>query len=383
VLKKSNERILIDPGKRYKQVTVRLWGNGAVLRAEVGGAEVSYSKPFLVHTDQLIVSRIDARHGAIGIVPPDLDGAIASPDFPVFALDKTRIIPGFLDWMSKSRAFVHLCRLASEGTTNRVRIKEEGFLAIGIPLPSLSEQSRIVTALDAIASKIEEARGLRKDAERSVGRLVDAAARDSFSRLKAIRVPLSKVTSKIGSGSTPRGGRSVYLDSGIPLIRSHNVRMRNFQWDGMAFIDEQTHTSMKGTQVQAGDVLLNITGASIGRVACAPSDMARANVSQHVSIIRPIPELDRRFLMFWLSQPAIQSMIDELQKGATRQGLTKAQIEEFEVPLPPISEQRRIASYLDTLQEESNLLMRLQTEVSTELESLLPSSVDKAFRGEL
>src|SRR5207245_7683623 len=121
----------------------------------------------------------------------------------------------------------------------------------------------------------------------------------------------------------------------------------------------------------------------IGRVACAPSDMTRANVSQHVSIIRPTPEVDSRFLMFWLSLPAVQSMIDELQKGATRQGLTKAQIEEFEVPLPPMSEQRRIASYLDTFQEDSSRLMRLQTEVSIELESLLPSSVDKAFRGEL
>jgi type I restriction enzyme S subunit len=159
--------------------------------------------------------------------------------------------------------------------------------------------------------------------------------------------------------------------------------MRNFRWDGIAFIDKTTHEIMRGTQVKPNDVLLNITGASIGRVACAPSDLAEANVNQHVAIIRPIEALNPRYLMYWLSQPSIQDFINDKQKGATKQGFTKAQIESFEVPLPPLPEQRRIVAYLDDLQKEVKTLKRLQSETAAELNALMPSILDKAFKGEL
>ena len=91
-----------------------------------------------------------------------LDGAVVSSDFPVFTLNSARILPEFLDWMSKTHEFVDLCKAASEGTTNRVRLKEERFLATQITLPSLEEQRRIVARIEELAIKIEEARGLKK-----------------------------------------------------------------------------------------------------------------------------------------------------------------------------------------------------------------------------
>jgi len=194
---------------------------------------------------------------------------------------------------------------------------------------------------------------------------------------------LAALTTKIGSGSTPSGGRAGYPTSGVPFVRSMNVRMRRFQWDSIAFISADTHKQMSGTRVRPGDVLLNITGASIGRVACAPNDLQEANVNQHVAIIRPTQEIEANFLMYWLSQPRTQEFINNEQKGATRQGFTKAQIEAFDIPLLSVSEQRRIVAELDALQAEVDKLKRLQAETAAELDALLPSILDKAFKGEL
>ncbi len=162
-----------------------------------------------------------------------------------------------------------------------------------------------------------------------------------------------------------------------------NVRMRYFKWDDIAYIDESTFQAMKGTQVKPNDVLLNITGASIGRVACVPSDLLEANVNQHVAIVRPSGELTSSYLMYWLSQPKVQDYINDKQKGATRQGFTKAQIEALEIPIPPIEEQRRIVAYLDSLQSRVESLKQLQAATAAELEALMPALLDKAFKGEL
>ena len=384
LLIKSDELVEIHPNKRYKQVTVRLWGKGVVQRDEVNGAEIAAKKRHVVRSQQFILSHIDARSGAFGLIPESLNGAVVSNDFPTFKLDNSQIIPKYLNWISKTNNFVELCKAASEGTTNRVRLKEDVFLEIKIPLPPLDEQRRIVARIEELAAKIEGAHELRKKAREELKALFESAVGTLFNQFNSVeRKKLSTLTTKIGSGSTPKGGRASYPSSGIPFIRSLNVRMRYFQWNDIAFIDKTTHDVMRGTIVKPNDVLLNITGASIGRVVCAPSDLAEANVNQHVVIIRPIEELNPQYLMYWLSQPSIQEFINDKQKGATRQGFTKAQIESFEVPIPPLPEQRRIVAYLDALQEKVDTLKHLQSETSAKLDALLPAVLDKAFKGEL
>lgn len=168
VLTKSETWIDLDPTAHYQEITVRMWGNGVVLRREVAGSEIAASRRLQVHTDQFIISRIDARHGASGLIPQNLDGAIVSNDFPVFALNESLILPQFLGWLSKTRQFIDLCLIASEGTTNRVRLQEKPFLALEIPLPPLPEQRRIVARIEELAAKIAEARGLRAQAAAEV-----------------------------------------------------------------------------------------------------------------------------------------------------------------------------------------------------------------------
>src|ERR1041385_7228156 len=153
----------------------------------------------------------------------------------------------------------------------------------------------------------------------------------------------------ISSGSTPLGGEAVYLDSGpVALIRSQNVRMNALDLSDVAFISEELNDGMQRSVVARGDVLLNITGASIGRVAHFDSEQ-RANVNQHVCIIRPKPGvLESRYLTYFLSSPEIQHDINNRhQHGGTRQALTFSQIANFEIPVPQFSDQRRIADILD------------------------------------
>ncbi len=157
-------------------------------------------------------------------------------------------------------------------------------------------------------------------------------------------VKLGDFTEKIGSGKTPLGGSRSYLDRGIPLIRSQNVLMRSFTRNGIVFISDDQHSDMSGSEVRPRDVLLNITGASIGRVCVVPNDVCPANVNQHVCIIRLSADMDSNWLSFYLSSPAFQIFIMESQAGGTRQALNLKQIGDFRIPDIEITEQHRVAA---------------------------------------
>lgn len=160
---------------------------------------------------------------------------------------------------------------------------------------------------------------------------------------------LEDLTIKVGSGSTPRGGEANYKKAGVPLIRSMNVVFFGFKRDGLAHLDKAQAAALDNVEVRGGDVLLNITGASIGRVTIAPVDMDGARVNQHVCIIRPSQALDARYLNAYLSGPTMQQFIFGENYGVTRQALTKQQILDFEIPLAPLAEQKRIADKLEAV----------------------------------
>lgn len=155
-------------------------------------------------------------------------------------------------------------------------------------------------------------------------------------------------TKKVGSGVTPRGGAEVYQDHGVPLFRSQNVTNEGFLLDDIAYISEEIDESMSGTRVKPNDVLLNITGASIGRCYYTPSDFERGNVNQHVCIIRPTKKVIAPYLYYNLISDNGQRQIDLTQTGSNREGLTKENICNFEFEVPSLDTQHRIVSYLDS-----------------------------------
>ena len=153
---------------------------------------------------------------------------------------------------------------------------------------------------------------------------------------------IEEICSKIGSGSTPRG--SNYSATGIPFFRSQNVYNDRLVYDDIKYISEEVHQKMKGTEVLANDLLLNITGGSLGRCAVVPADFNRGNVSQHVCIMRPVLVEPKYFHALVLSSCFAKSM---KITGSGREGLPKYNLEQMGFPLPPLTEQQRIVAAIE------------------------------------
>lgn len=170
---------------------------------------------------------------------------------------------------------------------------------------------------------------------------------------------LSQVTTKIGSGSTPRGGQEAYKTSGTSLIRSQNILDFTFSTNGLAFIDDVQASKLNNVTLEEDDVLLNITGDSVARVCQVPKKLLPARVNQHVAIIRANKEkLNSTFLKYSLLETSNKNaLLNMASAGATRQAITKSMIEGFELKLPPLQEQQSIASILSAIDDkiENNL----------------------------
>jgi len=157
---------------------------------------------------------------------------------------------------------------------------------------------------------------------------------------------LTRKVTKVGSGVTPKGGAEVYLAEGVPLIRSQNIRNDALDLSDVAFISEEMNSSMSGSAVQPNDLLLNITGASIGRSCVAPADFRIGNVNQHVCIIRLAPDAAPNFLQTFLSSYRGQKLIFQSQSGSGREGLNFENIRAFKIAFPSLPEQKKIAAFL-------------------------------------
>ena len=272
-----------------------------------------------------------------------------------------------------------------------------------LPLPPLPEQQFIADYLDAktaeidsIASQTERSIELLREYRKSViseavtkGLDPDAPMKDSgvewIGEIPAgwSLVKLGVVATKIGSGKTPRGGANVYHDEGITFLRSQNIYDTGLRLDDVAYISEEVDEEMSATRVFKGDVLLNITGGSIGR--CCTYDLeAHANVNQHVCIIRPSGKaLPKWIRYFWNSNPG-RTTVDIHQSGANREGLNFEQIASARIPLPSVNEQTKIVLYIDAKTAEIDSLIadkQRQVELLKEYrKSLISEAVTGKFK---
>ena len=166
---------------------------------------------------------------------------------------------------------------------------------------------------------------------------------------------LNELCTKIGAGSTPTGGITIYVPEGIKFIRSQNVYNDGLKLNDISYITEEINAKKKGSIVRSKDILLNITGGSIGRCAVVPDDFDIANVNQHVMIIRLVEPKMRHWIHTILISEYIQNLIMDVQVGVSREGLSATKLMNFLIPVPPISEQNRILDFC------SNISNRLST----------------------
>jgi type I restriction enzyme S subunit len=384
VLKFSREPIEINPLTIYKQITVKLHHKGVVLRGEKNGQEIK-SKQYRAKAGQFIISRIDARNGAMGLIPPELDGAIVTNDFLLYDIDKTKLLPKYFDYLTSTNSFVEKCVIASEGTTNRVRLKPEKFLKIEIPLPPLEEQKRIVVRIESLMTRIEEARKLRAESVKEEEEVFN-------SEINKIFCALSKEykNQKIRDvGQIVRGKGPIYFEgSGCKAINQKCVRWNTIDLNYAKEVDIEWVKNLHPKYLaNEGDILVNSTGeGTIGRAAVVPKGWSRLPFDSHVLAIKlQNSEVIAEYIVYFIRSPQGQLKIEE-SKGAKTTKQTELGVKKLgniSIPLPPLPIQRRVVAYLDSLQAKVDELKKLQEVAEREMEELVPSILDKAFKGEL
>lgn len=183
-------------------------------------------------------------------------------------------------------------------------------------------------------------------------------------------VKLGDITTKIGSGSTPKGGSCSYVDGGIAFIRSQNILDFIFSYNGLVFINEEQAQGLKNVIVQEQDILLNITGDSVARCCNVPKRILPARVNQHVIILRTLKSLlNSQFLKYHLISVK-EELLSLSEIGGTRKALTKGMIENISIDLPPLPEQKAIAGVLSVLDDKIDLLHRQNKTLETMAETL-------------
>ena len=187
---------------------------------------------------------------------------------------------------------------------------------------------------------------------------------------------LGELAVKVGSGSTPKGGNAVYTTSGHCFVRSQNVGMGHLILNDIAYIDESTHQKQKSTELRTNDVLLNITGASIGRTALATEEINGGNVNQHVCIIRTNGNVEPSYICDYIQTSKIQKYIQSLQTGGSREGLNFEQIRSFPINIPTVEEQVKIAKLLSLINER----IATQSKLIEMLESLIKGIAHKVSK---
>lgn len=367
VLCRSSEPAVCMPDAEYDEITIRLWGKGVISRGKVRGADVTTPRR-VVRANQLILSKIDARNGAIGLVPQELDGAIVSNDFPSFEFaDSRQLDPEFMGWMVRSRHFVDLCKAASEGTTNRVRIKEDRFLAQQIVLPSLAEQQAIVGRLDTLADKVRQVNEHLDAIERDAGRLLanrySHLCRDADLReLGAVLMPSTEyvaleldeeykeITIRLwGKGIVSRGR---LLGS---QIRSARRALRNNQ------------------------LVFSKIDVRHGAIGIVPQELSGAVVSNDFpSFDIDNSQITTEFLSYLVSSDGFINRCREASSGTTnRVRLSEGTFLQLTVPVPSLKHQRTF----DTLQAKVAELKSRHATIRQANDALIPATLERVFSG--
>jgi type I restriction enzyme S subunit len=389
VLRRSEETIELQPGVAYRQITVKLWGKGVVLRGILTGAEIAASRQMVARRGQFILSRIDARNGALGIVPPELDEAVVTNDFPVFNVVESRMLPTYLGWMCRTASFVEECKRASEGTTNRVRLKEDIFLTREIPLPTLTEQRRMVARIEELDTHIHEARTLRHQSAEEAENLMTGEERRIWPDAILVGAPtLESVCTFLARGKQSEQGESDHF-----LIKTQHVQQDRYLPTTMRLAPHTAAKVKAEAIVQDGDTLIACSAAGcLGRVARFRDEGKTASTDTHVAIARANTSIVHSdYLYAYLRGAQGQHQLRSRERGDWQREkisfrLTELNLNDLRkvpIPVPTLAEQRRIVAELDTLQAEVDALKCLQTETAAELDVLLPAILDRAFKGEL
>jgi type I restriction enzyme S subunit len=377
----------VDAFKEYRLLGIRLEGNGPFLREVVTGTQTSAAKLFRVQKGDFIYSRLFACRGAFGVIGLDLDGCYVSGEFPTFLPKSGLIDVEFLKLWFRLPSVIAAVDADCSGSTplTRNRFKEHFFLALSISLPPLTEQRRLVARIDALSAQIQEARTLRQQAAAEADAVLISKIEDTFSDLASRHVPHEFGSFNPHVTSGPRNWAKHYENTGYRFYRAQDIGPHGTIIDDTkAFITPPEGDQGRTAILQTGDLMLVITGATVGRATVFRTGFEPGFVSQHVGICRlPQSEILPDYALWGLRGPEGQAQLLGQRYGQGKPGLNLTNIRSITLPIPPIHEQRQTVDALETLQAQVYALKRLQAESTAELDALLPSILNQAFKGEL
>ena len=279
------------------------------------------------------------RGDKIGIaLLTDYDEGLVSNIYTVFEVkDENALLPEYLMlWFSRPE-FDRYARFKSHGSVREVMDWDE-MCKVELPVPSIDKQRSIVKAYQTITERIE----LKRRINDNLVATVTAIYRRMFIEGGRIypTAPLKQLCSKIGSGATPKGGKTAYQESGVSLIRSTNVFDYAFSYDDLAHISDEQADQLSNVVVEENDVLFNITGVSVTRCCIVPADVLPARVNQHVMILRPNTAMPMSYYIMTTlcSAENKAKLMGIAQSGSTREAINKQEMESFSIPVPPTKE---------------------------------------------
>lgn len=380
--------VAVVPGESYRTIGVKWWGQGAYERETIDGASTAAKTLSIVRQGDLIINKIWVRHGSTAIATDAVDGCAASGEFPTFELDNAKVLPRWLHWQTKTREFWAKCDSLSRGTSGKNRIKPELFLTVTIPLPPLAEQQRIVARIEQLAAKIEMVQEIwrQSSAEQSLlmSRALAAMLDGGGWKVKPLEEVLAEPP-RNGLAPQPEADNGRRRMLRISAVSSSPTRYVDLEAYKLVDVDDSTATPFV---LRHDDVFIVRYNGDMDRLAKAAifKDTDNTGIVYPDKLMRLRPHTHRMtsdFLVYALSAPSVRGQVEALGKTTAGQiGISGRNVKSFRVAVPPLDEQRRIVAHLDGIQAKVTGLKQLQAQTAVELDALLPSILDKAFKGE-
>jgi len=377
VLEHRKEFVTIDDLQTYKRSRVRLHAQGIVLRDEVRGAEIRTKQQQVCRTGEFLVAEIDAKVGGFGIVPLELDGAIVSSHYFLYVVNEDRLDRRYLDWFARTPAFRE--QVEAQGSTNYAAIRPRDVLEYQLPLPPLTEQRRIVARIEELGKKTSEARALRQQALEQAEHLTICMAqrRDMTEAARRAdgwrQIPLSECLRLTDDCHRVEASKS-YPNLGI------------FSFGRGLFekppIEGALTAARTLRRVRQGQFIYSRLFAFEGAYSGVPPEFGGYFVSNEYPTFDCDPDLVRiELLAGYFKSPEVWQQIAAGSKGLghRRQRVQPTRLLEHLIWLPPMRWQERIAQ----VEERLDAVKGEQAKTQAELDALLPSVLDKAFKGEL
>lgn len=388
ILERVEQRFVVDDTERYKCVGIRWYGQGAFIRQELVGADISRKQQWRIEPGDIVYNKLFAWKGAFAVADETIIGCIVSDKFPTYRADIRRVDLGWLKWHFRTPEIARQAQDLSKGAAaiSKLTLNPPDFWKLTIPLPPLAEQQRIVACLECASRKIDEARAIRATAKAQTSAVFVAALNQVVGSVPSITGDFREALQ-----AAPRNGWSVRCDGtigGTPVLTLSAVT--GFRYDPRAIkrtserVDPDAHYWL-----ERGDLLItrSNTPELVGHAAIYDGRPYPCIYPDLVMRCRLRPEkADTGFVHFWLQSSIVREHIRQRAKGTspTMKKLSQGDVEDIPFPAAlTLEDQRAIVSYLDNLQMKIDLLKELQAKTAVELDALLPSILAKAFKGEL